>query len=147
VFAKILLGFIVKNEDYSNAEMAVRQALAVDHNDEHARYLFGVVRLHRGYCNEAHDIGADLFLHDRDESYKRPAWSLSIATCDDAGSADRFLSEGRPDLAIGFYKAALREDPNSYRAQHGLANAYRGKGMQAEADAAEAKAERMHLSR
>jgi membrane associated rhomboid family serine protease len=144
LFANILATKVyLSEEDYPDAEATARHALAIDHGDERATFLFGLVKLHTGYCDEAHEIGDKVFVHSRDENLKHQAWSLSIAACDDAGSGDRFLSEGRADLAIGFYRSALHNNPKDYRAESGLSKAYRAKGMQREAAEAAAKAAAM----
>jgi rhomboid protease GluP len=139
----------IQREEYSDGEAAARQALAADPKDEHAKYLLGVARLHRGYCNEAHQIGDELFVQSRGETYKRAAWYLSIARCDDTGSGDRFLAEGNPGLAIGLYRKALARNPDDYRAERGLARAYRAIGEPDEAKNADARADaiRQHASR
>ena len=142
----------LKKDDYLNADAAAQRAEAGadsmhrDVDRDRATYLLGLVKLHTGYCDQAHQIGDYLAVHSKDDKYKGnngKEWALSVAKCDEIGSGDRFLLEGRPDLAIGFYNHALRENPNSYRAQVGLAKAYRVKGLQKEADAAAARAAAM----
>jgi rhomboid protease GluP len=138
----------ITNEDYAEAEPAVQHALAADQSDEHAKYLLGIVRLHTGYCNEAHNIGDELYLHTHDEEYKRKAEALSIAKCDINGFGDRFVSEGRAETAVGLYLRALSENAHDYRAERGLANAYRALGREQDAKAADARADaikRQHL--
>ncbi len=133
-------------DDFPDAEAAARRALAsaegLGRDYDHATYDLGLVKLHTGYCEEAHEIGNTLSLYSNSND-KHEAHSLSIAQCDLTGYGDRFFSEGHPDWAIGFYNRALREKPDNYRAQVGLAKAYRAKGMQKEADEAAAKAATM----
>src|SRR5216684_2238540 len=111
-------------DDFPDAEAAARRALAsaegLGRDYDHATYDLGLVKLHTGYCEEAHEIGNTLSLYSNSND-KHEAHSLSIAQCDLTGYGDRFFSEGHPDWAIGFYNRALREKPDNYRAQVGLA--------------------------
>ena len=134
----------VTAEEYDQAEDSARRAVAADPQNEKAEYLLGVILLHRGYCNEAHDIGDHLSLRAKDQRYDKAGWALSISKCDDVGSADRFLAEGHTDFAIGWYKHALAVNPKDYHALRGLAKAYRVNGAQAEADAADRAADAIH---
>lgn len=123
--------------DYLKAEAALEKALARDRGNDHMTYLLGMIYMHTGRCNEAHALALKLGARN----VKNPeAWSLNRTPCDMAGVAERDLNEGKVDLAIMVYRIALHDDPDNYRAQLGLANAYRAKGLPAEAAAAEAKA-------
>jgi tetratricopeptide (TPR) repeat protein len=135
----------LKKEDYANAEAVLRHALAIDRDDSHATYLLGLVKLHTGYCEEAHQIGYHL-LGLNDARYRDEVSALSFAPCDVAASGDRALAEGKPDSAIALYNLALREKPDNVRALRGLAKAYEATGKQTEADAAAARVAKIQVA-
>jgi membrane associated rhomboid family serine protease len=130
----------LKKRDYSNADLAIHRALIIDAKDEYAIYLMGLVKLHTGHCNEAHDIATRL------GEYGTEGWSLFTAPCDMAGSGDRAFSEGKLAFAQSLYNLALHQNPNDYRAEIGLAKTYSARGMNKEAEEANAKAAQMQAA-
>ncbi|HLK54151.1 MAG TPA: rhomboid family intramembrane serine protease [Candidatus Angelobacter sp.] len=131
----------LKKKDYPNAGVSVHRALTIDPKNNQATYLLGLWKLHTGYCEEAHDIGASLT-----GSLGREAWALLRAPCDLAGSGDRAFSEGKLVFAETLYKQAMHANPNDYRSRFGLAKIYQAKGMSKEAAEASAEAKRIQAA-
>jgi membrane associated rhomboid family serine protease/Tfp pilus assembly protein PilF len=139
ILAKIELGNIcLKKGDYICAESSLKSALSADPENNHAEYALGLVYLQTGRFDEALAAAEDLF---RRKAVGYDEQALFAAALDGKGehglAGDHFLTFKRYDDAIASFQSALRQKPDDEHSKHGLAEAYRAKGMNDDADSIE----------
>jgi len=139
ILAKIELGNIcLKKGDYVCAESSLKSVLASDPENNHAQYSLGLVYLHTGRFDEALAAAETLF---RRKALGYDEQALFAAALDGKGehrlAGDHFLTLKRYDGAISSFQSALRQNPGDEHSRRGLAEAYRAKGMNDEANSIE----------
>jgi membrane associated rhomboid family serine protease/Flp pilus assembly protein TadD len=139
VLANVIMGDIyIREGNYVQAEMSLRHALATDPHSNAAERLVGLVYLKTGRFDEALDCTTRLM---KNGDFSPEAQALFADALEGKGNhalaGHEYFTLRRYDDAITSFEKALKQKPDDEASKHGLAEAYRAKGMNDEADSIE----------
>jgi membrane associated rhomboid family serine protease/Flp pilus assembly protein TadD len=158
-----------RKKQFDMAEAELKRVLEIQPRGEFARYQLGVIYLDRNQIKEAKDTFSQMLAYNPNSSDAHLGLGMALAAEDnhqaaiqeyktalqldpDSGGTNYYLGLSQAavknyDEAIAAFQKEQQNGGDNYHTELGLANAYRAKGMMAQADEAMRKAEQLKAAK